>query len=162
MRDLLDQWKDEVRAPLTAWEEAEAAREARHKAGVQWLSDKGREIGFLKLDELQAAIAAVDARVVDESWEEYEAEAHRAKARTLDALSTAIAAREREAAEQAELAKLRAEAAAREQKTAKNALPARQQSAPSAKQKPRPKRNAKPPSSARPTHKPPPSAASWS
>ena len=116
MRDLLDQWKDEVRAPLTAWEEAEAAREARHKAGVQWLSDQGREIGFLKLDELQAAIAAVDARVVDESWEEYEAEAHRAKARTLDALSTAIAAREREAAEQAELAKLRAEAAAREQK----------------------------------------------
>lgn len=116
MRDLLDQWKDEVRAPLTAWEEAEAAREARHKAGVQWLSDQGREIGFLKLDELQAAIAAVDARVVDESWEEYEAEAHRAKARTLDALSAAIAAREREAAEQAELAKLRAEASAREQK----------------------------------------------
>ena len=116
MRDLLDQWKDEVRAPLTAWEEAEAAREARHKAGVQWLIDRGRETGFLKLDELQAAIAAVDARVVDESWEEYEAEAHRAKARTLDALSAAIAAREREAAGQAELAKLRAEAAAREQK----------------------------------------------
>jgi len=116
MRDLMDQWKDEVRAPLTAWEEAEAAREARHKTRVQWLSDQGREIGFLKLDELQVAIAAVDARVIDESWEEYEAEAHRAKARTLDALSTAIAAREREAAEQAELAKLRAEAAAREQK----------------------------------------------
>lgn len=116
MRDLLDLWKDEVRAPLTAWEEAEAAREAKHKTGVQWLSDQGREIGFLKLDELQAAIAAVDARVVDESWEEFEAEAHRAKARTLDALTTAIAAREREAAEQAELAKLRAEAAAREQK----------------------------------------------
>ena len=116
MRDLLDQWKDEVRAPLTAWEEAEAAREAKHKTGIQWLSDQGREIGFLKLDELQAAIAAVDARVVDESWQEFEAEAHRAKARTLDALTTAIAAREREAAEQTELAKLRAEAAAREQK----------------------------------------------
>lgn len=116
MRDTMDQWKEEVRAPLTAWEEAEAAREARHKAGVQWLSDQGREIGFLKLDELHAAIAAVDARVVDESWEEYEAEAHRAKARTLDALSAAIAAREREAAEQEELSKLRAEAAAREQK----------------------------------------------
>ncbi|UCV00258.1 hypothetical protein [Acidovorax radicis] len=116
MRDLMDQWKDEVRKPLTDYEEAEAAREAKHKAGVQWLSDQGREIGFLKREELQTAIAAVEARIVDESWEEYEAEAHRAKARTLESLATAIATREREATEQAELAKLRADAAAREQK----------------------------------------------
>ena len=115
MRDLLDQWKDEVRAPLTAWEEAEAAREARHKAGIEWFQLRAKEHHDLDASELRATLAEVDARAVDEAWQEYEAEAHRAKARALEALTAALAAREKQEAEQAELAKLRAEAAAREQ-----------------------------------------------
>lgn len=116
MRDLLDQWKDEVRAPLTAWEEAEAAREARHKAGIEWFQLRAKEHHDLDASELRATLAEVDARAVDEAWQEYEAEAHRAKARALEALTAALAAREKQEAEQAELAKLRAEAVAREQK----------------------------------------------
>lgn len=116
MRDLLDQWKDEVRKPLTDWEEAEAAREARHKAGIEWFNLRAKEHHDLDLQELRASLAEVDARVVDQSWEEFEAEAHRAKAKALDALTVALAAREKYEAEQAELAKLRAEAAVREQK----------------------------------------------
>lgn len=116
MRDLLDQWKDEVRAPLTQWEEAEAAREARHKAGIEWFQLRAKEHHDLDASELRATLAEVDARAVDEAWQEYEAEAHRAKARALDALAAALAVREKQEAEQAELAKLRAEAAAREQK----------------------------------------------
>ena len=116
MRDLLDQWKDEVRKPLTDWEEAEAAREARHKAGIEWFNLRANEHHDLDLQELRASLAEVDAKAVNQSWEEFEAEAHRAKAKALDALTAAVAARERYEAEQAELAKLRAEAAAREQK----------------------------------------------
>lgn len=58
----------------TAWGN-EAAREANTRPASS-AGDQGREIGFRKLDELQAAIAAVDARVVDESAQEFEAEAH--------------------------------------------------------------------------------------
>ncbi len=116
MRDLLDMWKDEVRAPLTAWEEAEAAREARHKAGIEWFNLRAKEHYDLDMSELRASLAEVDGRTVDEAWQEYEAEAHRAKAKALDALTASLAAREKYEAEQAELARLRAEAAAREQK----------------------------------------------
>lgn len=116
MRDLLDQWKDEVRAPLTAWEEAEEARQARHKAGIEWFQLRAKEYHDLDLQELRASLAEVDAKTVEQSWEEFEAEAHRAKAKAVEALTAAFAAREKHEAEQAELAKLRAEAAAREQK----------------------------------------------
>lgn len=116
MRDLLDQWKDEVRAPLTAWEEAEEARQARHKAGIEWFQLRAKEFHDLDLQELRASLAEVEGKAVDQSWEEFEAEAHRAKAKALEALTAAVAAREKHEAEQAELAKLRAEAAAREQK----------------------------------------------
>lgn len=116
MRDLLDQWKDEVRKPLTDWEEAEAAREARHKAGIEWFNLRAKEHHDLDLLELRASLAEVDSKAVDQSWEEYEAEAHRAKAKAMDTLTAAVVAREKYEAEQAELAKLRAEAAAREQK----------------------------------------------
>ena len=116
MRDLLDQWKDEVRKPLTDWEEAEEARQARHKAGIEWFQLRAKEHHDLDPQELRASLAEVECKAVDQTWEEFEAEAHRAKAKALDALTAAVAAREKHEAEQAELAKLRAEAAAREQK----------------------------------------------
>lgn len=116
MRDLLDQWKDEVRQPLTAWEEAEAAREAKHKAGIEWFNLLAKEHHGLTATELRSTIEQADLKTVDQTWEEFEAEAHRAKAKAKEALSEALAAREKHEAEQIELAKLRAEAAAREQK----------------------------------------------
>ncbi|MBT9513310.1 MAG: hypothetical protein IV104_13265 [Acidovorax sp.] len=116
MRDTMDQWKEEVRAPLTAWEEAEEARQARHKAGIEWFQIRAKEYHDLDLQELRTSLAEVEGKVVDAAWEEFEAEAHRAKAKAVEALAAAVAAREKHEAEQAELAKLRAEAAAREQK----------------------------------------------
>lgn len=116
MRDLMDQWKEEIRKPLTDWEEAEEARQARHKAGIEWFQLRAKEYHDLDLQELRASLAEVDGKPVDQAWEEFEAEAHRAKAKAVEALTAAVAAREKHEAEQAELAKLRAEAAAREQK----------------------------------------------
>ena len=116
MRDLMDQWKEEIRKPLTDWEEAEEARQARHKAGIEWFQLRAKEYHDLDLQELRSSLAEVGSKVVDPAWEEFEAEAHRAKAKAVEALTAAVAAREKHEAEQAELAKLRAEAAAREQK----------------------------------------------
>ncbi len=116
MRDLMDQWKEEIRKPLTDWEEAEEARQARHKAGIEWFQLRAKEHHDLDLQELRSSLTEVEGKVVDAAWEEFEAEAHRAKAKALEALTAAVAAREKHEAEQAELAKLRAEAAAREQK----------------------------------------------
>ena len=114
-RDLLDVWKDEVRKPLTEWEEAEAAREAKHKLGIELL-DQASVAHDGTSQMLRKAILDVEAAVIDASWEEFEAEAHRAKAKALERLHAALAKRDAYEAEQAELAQHRAEAAAREQK----------------------------------------------
>jgi hypothetical protein len=114
MRDLLDLWKDEVRAPLTAWEEAEEARQAKHRTGIELLQQAAATHDS-SCSTLRTTLAAIETTVIDASWEEYEAEAHRAKAKTIEALQAAIAAREKYEAEQAELAELRAKAAVREQ-----------------------------------------------
>lgn len=116
MRETLDALADEVRAPLDQWEQAEEARKQRHQQGIEWFRLRADENRDLDADELRATIADVQARAVDESWEEFEPEAHRVKARALEALQQTLAAREKYDAEQAELARLRADAAAREQK----------------------------------------------
>lgn len=116
MRDTLDALAEEVRAPLTEWEAAEEARQQRHQQGIEWFRLRADENRDLDATELRSTIEQVNARAVDASWEEYEAEAHRVKARALDALTQALAALEKYDAEQAELARLRAAEAEREQK----------------------------------------------
>lgn len=114
MRDQLDALADEVRRPLDEWEAAEEARLQKHNAAVMRLSQAGANASAaLDTDTLRSMIADVESTTVDESWEEFEAEAHRVKAKALEALNTALAAREKYEAEQAELARLRAEAEAR-------------------------------------------------
>lgn len=115
MRDLLDQWKDDVRRPLTEWEEAEQARIAGLEARVQDLRDFANVDG-LQATGIQVAISNLESIIVGADFAEYETDAHRAKATSLDALRSALVAREKYEAEQAELARLREEAAAREQK----------------------------------------------
>lgn len=116
MRETLDALADEVRAPLDQWEQAEEERQQRHQQGVEWFRLRADESRDLDADELRTTIADVQARAVDESWEEFEPEAHRVKARAIEALQQALATREKHDADQAELARLRAETAAREQK----------------------------------------------
>ncbi|EOV0889321.1 hypothetical protein ACOKYS_006393 [Pseudomonas aeruginosa] len=115
MRDLLDSWQAEVRSPLTEWEEAEAARVARHQGEIDKINLR-LECRDLDSNELKANIAWLEGLAISEAWEEFEAEAARAKDKALIALREALVAREKFEAEQAELERLRAEAAAREQK----------------------------------------------
>lgn len=116
MRDLLDKWKDEVRAPLTEWEQAEEDRVQRHKTFIEMLESRGSLVHDFAAQTLRDTIAIVEAVIVDDSLQEFEAEAHRAKNKTLETLRAALVVREKSDAEARELAQLRAEAAAREQK----------------------------------------------
>lgn len=106
MRDLLDAWKDEVRAPLTEWEQAEESRKAKHQAGIDQINLR-LECRDLDSAELATNIAWLEALAIGEHWEEYEAEAARAKDKALAALRDALEARQKYEAEQAELAELR-------------------------------------------------------
>lgn len=114
-RDQLDEWRDEARGPLNEWEAAEEARKARHNDRIEHIRS------FEEFDGLQAAglevqLANLEEIAVDDSFEEYEAEAHRAKDKAVKALRVAIEAQKAREAEQAELERLRQEAAEREQK----------------------------------------------
>lgn len=113
-RETLDALADEVRRPLTDWEAAEDARLARHNQNVMKLAQYAANASpQLESEVLRNMLAGVRAIVVNESWEEFEAEAHRAKEKGLEALTAALVAREKYEAEQAELARLRAEAEGR-------------------------------------------------
>lgn len=105
----------EVRAPLDAWEATEAARIQGHKDAIAGITILVTDCGE-SAESLRTAIAAVEAISVDESWEEFEAEAHRTKDKALTNLRASLASRERYEAEQAELAELRRQRAEQEQK----------------------------------------------
>lgn len=122
MRDLLDTWKDEVRKPLDDWEDAEEARKKRLQTGIDWFNLRATENADLDSTELRASLEKVQSIVVGEKWEEFEAEAHRAKAAAIEALTAQLAKREKFEAEQVELAKLRAEAEERAQKDREEAI----------------------------------------
>lgn len=117
MRDLLDEWKDEVRRPLTEWEEAEAARVDKHEQAIEDIEEVGTtDPGQYDSEYIRQCISNIEAVEIGPHWEEFEAEAARAKDKALTMLRAALATREKFEAEQAELERLRAEAAAREQK----------------------------------------------
>ncbi|OZI39006.1 hypothetical protein CEG14_05575 [Bordetella genomosp. 1] len=114
--DVLDSFQKQIRQPLTDWETAEEARQQRHKANIEWFRLRADECRDLDAAELRSSIAELQARVVDESYEEFEAEGHRVKERAATCLTDALTAREKRDAEQAELARLRAAEAERERK----------------------------------------------
>lgn len=117
MRETLDALADEVRQPLTEWEQAEDARQAKHNSNVMRLNQFcANASAQIESETLRSMISEVEATPVDESWEEFETEAHRAKDKALDALTAALSAREKYEAEQAELAELRRQRAEQEQK----------------------------------------------
>lgn len=110
--DTLEQWQEEVRRPLNEWQAAEDSRVDRHNKGIEWFRLRAEENSDLDAAELNASIAEVESRIIDESWQEFEAEAHRIKARALSSLKEALDKRVKADNEAAELARLRQEAEA--------------------------------------------------
>lgn len=115
MRDALDALADDVRRPLTEWEQAEDDRVQRHKDALEGITTLVASCGETS-DSLRSAIGAVESIAIGPEWEEFETEAARTKDKALTGLRDRLVAREKYDAEQAELARLRAAEAEREQK----------------------------------------------
>ena len=106
----MDALRDETRRPLTEWEQAEAERVKGHEMRMLGLRAEASDLGSLNTEELLSSIARVESVALDDSWEEFAAEAGQVKDQVLAALREALAARQKYEAEQAELARLRREA----------------------------------------------------
>ncbi len=106
----MDALRDETRRPLTEWEAAEDARIDRHNDAIDRMKDLATELGALDAEQLQARITELSAFQLGEAWEEFEAEAARAKESSMTAVQAALEARKKHDSEQAELARLRREA----------------------------------------------------
>jgi hypothetical protein len=114
MRETLEALQDQVRRPLNEWEEKEAARVAAHKAVIAHIENT--DTAGMSAALIGAKVQDLDSLEINQELEEFEADAHRAKAASLVVLRKALADQEQYEAEQAELARLRAEAEVREQK----------------------------------------------
>ena len=118
IRDELDKLKDEVRAPLTAYEEAEAARVAALQQRLNRITDLGNlpanSLGATA-EQLAAWLAELDGTAIDDSWHEKQTEAGVAKEAAILKVSQALEARKQYETEQAELERLRQEQAKRDQ-----------------------------------------------
>lgn len=119
MRSALDALADEARKPLDEFEAQEEARVRSLKIMVDVIRSKRESITpDLPSGLLRQGIENLQAMVIDDAYQEFEAEAHREKDTSLRALRAALERREKYEAEQAELARLRAEAEERERREA--------------------------------------------
>ncbi|NNJ15530.1 hypothetical protein CSV86_009930 [Pseudomonas putida CSV86] len=116
MRDTLDAWQEEVRRPLNEWQAAEDARVDRHNEQLDRLKSLAEGLAELSSAQLKGLISDAESVELGEHWEEFEPEAAREKDKVVTALRAALVKRDSYEAEQAELARLRAEADAREKK----------------------------------------------
>lgn len=103
----MDNLRNQVRQPLNDWQAAEDARVDRHSNAIAHLKLNAQDLDGITAEDLAGRIAKVEAVALGKQWEEFEAEAARAKDDALKVLRAALAARQQYEAEQAELARLR-------------------------------------------------------
>jgi colicin import membrane protein len=104
-RDSLDAERDRIRQPLTDWENAEKERVQKHLADIEKIKDFAHPsvISEMTAERIADQIRMLEVLEICPLFEEYEQEAKLAKFETLEALRTALVAREKYEAEQAEL-----------------------------------------------------------
>lgn len=114
MRETLESLQEQVRRPLNEWEAAEEARVAAHKAVIAHI--ESTDTAGMSAALIGAKIQDLDSLEINQELEEFEADAHRAKAASLAILRQALADQEQYEADQAELAQRRADDEARAQR----------------------------------------------
>lgn len=122
IKTTLDKWRDEVRQPLTDWENAEERRLEYHKSMLAHIEACGN--GFIDGKMYPYAILFRELEekiVVDSSFEEFEPDGHRLKAAALEKLRTAFEAEKQRQSEREELEALRREKADRDAAEAERA-----------------------------------------
>ncbi len=113
----MDELRDRVREPLTAWENAEKNRVAAHEAALASIA----ALAEIAADSSADAIAAHLARLQvpsERDWQEFVRRAADTRASTIARLTSMHAAAVKREAEAAELARLRAEEAERQRQEA--------------------------------------------
>lgn len=111
--DTLELWQKEVRKPLDDWQAAEDKRVDAHNGRLDLLRQMPLNLVGSTSAHVQGLIDQAEAISIDDTWEEFKAEAGQAKDLALKALRDILAELQRYEAEQDELARLRAEAEAR-------------------------------------------------
>ena len=115
----LDLLRDETKKPALDWESAEAARVEAIESRLYALTDTGRVDAHSDVHTIRSVIAETEATdTQDASWAEYQARAAEAKETALAKFRLDLKVAEQREAEQAELARLRAEAEERARKDA--------------------------------------------
>lgn len=109
-----DELRDEIRKPLTEWENAEAARVSAHKESIAWFGLQKSAEG--NSDQLKAVLAEVEAKQLGDHCEEFLAEYVSEKDAAIAELKSRIDSAITFEKQQAELEELRRLQAEREQK----------------------------------------------
>tara|TARA_R110000737_G_scaffold212309_3_gene229752 strand:- start:1901 stop:2926 length:1026 start_codon:yes stop_codon:yes gene_type:complete len=120
-KERLDTLRDEIKAPVEAWEQAEAERVRQHMIKMDTF-DLERTTGHDSSDTIQGVIDTIKAAKVDEAWEEYEADAKAAKAAALVKYEGDLGIAKAREAQEAELEALRAEKVQRDQEASQRAI----------------------------------------
>jgi hypothetical protein len=114
IRDRLDALKEEVRKPVTDWENADKARIAAHEAALAQMDEAVRFSREPSPTEIQERINHLTGLTRD--WQEFERRATAARTAALIVLTEMKAAAEKREAERADLERLRREQAERAQR----------------------------------------------
>lgn len=114
-RETFEALQNEVRGPLNEWEQAEKRRKDELDARFETLTRAATPPDETPLVELEQRLSDLEALQIDETWQEIEAEAHRARQSAINALKGRITRRAAIEQQQAENERLKAEAAAAEQ-----------------------------------------------
>lgn len=119
IRDELDALAEQVRAPLTEWEEAEKARVAAHENAIAQIDSWSGIPGEWTSSQIAARIAALDDDpLLSRDWQEFKARAQRAAQASLTTLKYAQVEAEKREAEAAEAKRLAEEEAERQRQEA--------------------------------------------
>lgn len=108
--------RDATRKPLTDWEEANDKRIDGHNDGIQRIKGMAVFAETPTAAHVAQIITNLELVEINDSWEEFLAEAAQAKDRSLATLRTLLADRTKHEAELAEIARFNAEKVEREQK----------------------------------------------
>jgi len=109
-RETLEGWAAEVRAPLTEWEETEAARIKRHTDTLTLLDTFSRGEYPQTVEAIKANIETVSTIIIGPACEEFESDYASAKAKAVSALTATLAKAVKDDDDRKELQALRAEA----------------------------------------------------
>ena len=108
-RDNMELLQDEIRKPLTDFEQTEKDRVAKHENAIQAIKGFANNDFLITANSsmIEGAIAALNDRVIDSSYEEYEEQAKLAKFETIEVLRKALTETQALEIERAELERLR-------------------------------------------------------